>query len=1151
MKKIFTFIVLFALIVSMLTPLTAEAEDDIEYVGGDVRISIECPSTAVLESNGIRFLPVDLSAEFGNVYFTATGLDSSGYKMLLNGKEICSLSSSGSAVIAPDMLDDGVNELLLSPVVGKSVYDESMVYGTYNIDDFDLTSFSLCYIDGTDIELELVKYLPVQGSAGYTTTKEKYDGKTVALGDGWNASTNLGGSTPNVPIMAGFRFDSSFGVNKTIFAIDTTLLPEGENVFRVYDTETKQYLDITKTIYVNNKAPSVEFGIGNGCTVTPLRPLKAVIGESVSGFRNAEVYVDDAKLATVRKSGEYVFPEKQLSDGNHTAYIHTRDKKGNDEYFFLFFKYSSTDVLPPVFNENGVSVSDGCTLHGVDLSRRINMYTNPMGEKNDVSLRNSFEELQDITKLGSVTTNAIGNAHPYQSFLIDVSDKTGENVVISCRAETGNGDDYTLSVFNHATSSWDVVGTSFSGEALTVKLNAEKYVKDGKVRARTGIKDISNSSDTILWQTDPQHYSTFEDLNAMYEAVMNYTAAEYQKGNIAYSICTGDVVDQAGTKAQAEKEYTFASGMQKIIDDAGVPNGVCAGNHDVLHKEYNYEYFHKYFPSSRYSSNEWYGGSLNNNECHFDLITVGGYDLLILYFGYGKNADADSIAWANAVLKAYPDRNAIIATHEYIDQNGKQLSDNAVKMWNEIVCPNENVKMVICGHSEGVCDQWREVEGTDRKVLEILHDYQFAEMNEGAKHVVNGMTCDGEAFLRLMTFNEAGQLIMKTYSPVYDLDAYYAPYHEDYVYDVGFSYEGRSITTKEFYAGVECEADEKCKAFFASSDDGKLSSLALKDFAYIPYVTDGEKIEYITDPEYVTEKWYAGIESTLERGSDNGQPDAEVYIDLLPESASSLHRSSGMNDYDALVNDDGSLTLTGTGTGFNWITLRNDVARTDITEHPYLFFSVDTDRVSKWGIHIITSKTQYQFSRDLYGRFGYKDYAVPSDIWGPWHGYIDFSSLLAKGESVIGVYLTAATPGSGVTFRYLFFGDTRGKRVDFVSGDIVKTVYAADTVEDPGEPYMAGKTFDGWYDGNGNKISFPYKPDSDITLNAKYTDRVSKKSKCEYYDTETEMKETLYNEESSPEEKENGLSPLVFVIIGVVVVAAASAAVLIAAKKKK
>lgn len=1153
MKRYFSLILILSLLVSLALPFGADAADDIEYVGGEVRISAECPQTAVLEANGIRFSTVDLSSEFGSAHFTATGLDGAGYRILLNGNEIGALSSEGSVVIDPKLLVDGTNEITLSPVIGKGVYDKSKVYGTYNVDDFDLQTFSLRYVDGTSLDLELVKYMPIQNAAGYTEVTSKYDGKKVVLGDGWNSSNNLGGTTPDVPIMAGFRFDGSFGAGKTIFAVDTTLLPEGENVLRVFDTEKNEYLDTTVTIFVNNEAPKAEFSIANGGTVTPLRPLTVTLGDSVSGFKSAEVYLDDSKLATVRKTGVFDFSEKTMSDGNHTAYVITHDKKGNKEYFFLFFKYRSADAFSPEFTENGVSVPEGYTLSYVDISNNVNMFTNPMGEDNDAKLRNSLEELRDIRKLGEIKTTAIGDAAPYQAFLVDVSDKKGENVVISCSAETGDGNDWILSVWNASSSAWDTVGSAYCGETLTVKIPAYKYVNDGKVRARIGIKNVGNGSDTILWQTDPQHYSTFEDINFLYEAVMKYTAEEYAKGNIAYSICTGDVVDQAGTKAQAEKEYTFASAMQKIIDDAGVPNGVCAGNHDVLHTNYDYQYFHKYFPAKRYNANEWFGGSLNNYECHFDLITVGGYDLLVLYFGYGKNADEDSIAWANAVLRAYPDRNAIVATHEYIDQNGTQLSDKAKKMWRDVVCPNENVKMVICGHSEGVCDQWREVEGTDRKVLEILHDYQFAEMNQGPKNILNGMTCDGEAFLRLMTFNEAGQLLMKTYSPEYDLDAYYAPYLEEYVYDVGFTASGRSVTTKTFFAGYECEESGNCKAVFAVSPDGVLSPLAVKDFAFVPYKTSSESHEYKIDAEIASNKWYPGIESTLDFGKAESLPDAGSVISLLPANASVLRRSSGMEDYDTVVNEDGSLTITGTGTGYNWVTIRNDVTRTDVSNHPYLFFSVDTDKSSKWGITVITNKTQYQFSRDLYERFGYKDYAIPSDIWGSWHGCIDFSDLLTEGEMVIGVYLTAATPGKSVTFNYIFFGDPNGKRIDFVSGDTVKTVFASSSVDEPTAPYEAGMVFDGWYDKDGNKIAFPYGVSSDTTFEAKFTERVDNGAKCEFFDDELSMAEKLVKEEdeSSKAEKENGgISPVVFIVIGVAVIAICAAVFVIVKKKK-
>ena len=51
-----------------------------------------------------------------------------------------------------------------------------------------------------------------------------------------------------------------------------------------------------------------------------------------------------------------------------------------------------------------------------------------------------------------------------------------------------------------------------------------------------------------------------------------------------------------------------------------------------------------------------------------------------------------------------------------------------------------------------------------RSVWEILADYQFYEDGSEPKHVLNGCSCDGEGFVRLVSF-DGSSMTQKTYSP--------------------------------------------------------------------------------------------------------------------------------------------------------------------------------------------------------------------------------------------------------------------------------------------------------------------------------------------------------------------------------------------------
>ena len=170
-----------------------------------------------------------------------------------------------------------------------------------------------------------------------------------------------------------------------------------------------------------------------------------------------------------------------------------------------------------------------------------------------------------------------------------------------------------------------------------------------------------------------------------------------------------------------------------------MPNGLVSGNHDVgtlnatdytnTKPNADYSRFWETFPASRYENTRWYGGSFNNNASHYDLITIGNVDFIVMFLGYGVEATDETIVWANQVLKTYSHRTAIVATHQYLDALDANYQNRGKLIFDKIVDPNPNVKMVVCGHDDGSVT--REVKASDgRTVYELLADYQFVEAED-------------------------------------------------------------------------------------------------------------------------------------------------------------------------------------------------------------------------------------------------------------------------------------------------------------------------------------------------------------------------------------------------------------------------------------
>lgn len=290
---------------------------------------------------------------------------------------------------------------------------------------------------------------------------------------------------------------------------------------------------------------------------------------------------------------------------------------------------------------------------------------------------------------------------------------------------------------------------------------------------------------TIVVLPDTQGYTGASTYEATMGAQTQWIVDSRASLNTKFVIQVGDLVESWPNVNHWER----ASRYMKILDDAGVPNSVLPGNHDMSITTGESSTFDTYFPPSRYSGAAWnsasvsYGGYLGQNlfgpdeidrrnKDNFSLLTVGGVDLLILNLEF--ESPGYSMRWAQKVLDAYPDRKVILATHGFISTAGTRSTSvvrtdvtptSAVTLWNEFVTRNCSIFMVVNGHwHDGDIGEARRTDANDcgKPVHQILSDYQSR---------ANG----GNGWLRYYTFNPAaGTVDAYTYSPTlaqYETDA--------------------------------------------------------------------------------------------------------------------------------------------------------------------------------------------------------------------------------------------------------------------------------------------------------------------------------------------------------------------------------------------
>lgn len=245
----------------------------------------------------------------------------------------------------------------------------------------------------------------------------------------------------------------------------------------------------------------------------------------------------------------------------------------------------------------------------------------------------------------------------------------------------------------------------------------------------------------------------------------------------------------------------------KTLDDAHIPYGIVAGNHDVAYDVGNYEEFWKYFGRERYIKQPTFGGDLNNNRDHYDLVSVKGNDFVIVYLGWV--IDQKTFDWANSVLKKYADRNAIIATHEYLKPS-KAYYGQGRGIYEQLVEPNLNVFMVLGGHNPGVAYNIKKI--GDRKVLELLSDYQNGP--EG-----------GQGYMRFLQFDlQNKQLFVNTYSPYLNKYNFFKPDEDEFVLPLNLKPIEKQVATD--YIGIYSRTNELI---------GKASKVPSGSTATVPY----------------------------------------------------------------------------------------------------------------------------------------------------------------------------------------------------------------------------------------------------------------------------------------------------------------------------
>lgn len=324
------------------------------------------------------------------------------------------------------------------------------------------------------------------------------------------------------------------------------------------------------------------------------------------------------------------------------------------------------------------------------------------------------------------------------------------------------------------------------------KLDVQKYLAYEDISSNKNTATLCSEGwyklENIEYDYTMIHYADTQNLigygqEDIYYETMNWVANNKDKMNIVYLSHLGDV-----TQNNTMKEWEIAKNGFSMIQGK-VPYNISLGNHDYPSPSHGVgAEFRDETNFKTYFTYDWYmngytdaslGGAFeeNNPVNVYKCIKVGDIEYIMFALEFGPRDEV--LEWVSEVLKANPNKKAMISTHSYFTRDGKLSTfdvqkyggdfkdgNEGVAIWNKLVRKNKNIVLVNCGHVMGTRSQ------------------QNVRKNQAGGNVVEIMADpssiarfpDDNGLLMIYAFTNEGTMHTYYYSPYKDM--YYGTINE-------------------------------------------------------------------------------------------------------------------------------------------------------------------------------------------------------------------------------------------------------------------------------------------------------------------------------------------------------------------------------------
>ena len=251
-------------------------------------------------------------------------------------------------------------------------------------------------------------------------------------------------------------------------------------------------------------------------------------------------------------------------------------------------------------------------------------------------------------------------------------------------------------------------------------------------------------------------------------AIQSYTdwiIANKDKRKISAVFHTGDITD--GQRNSSEVEWNafwdpLVGPMKELRKQ--VPLILTPGNHDYARDSYTRDLtkFNDYFPYSEIEKLSYFKGAFEEGQSQNTYYYIDGIDTKYLIFSLDFGPERDVMEWVCDVMESHPDYKVIVVTHGFLDAAGELYKDghrnnpdyyykgskdvkplSPETMWEDYLCKQENLFMILCGHSATEDLGYKELKGDNgNTVMSFRIDPSYIVASHGIDSVLALFTID-------------------------------------------------------------------------------------------------------------------------------------------------------------------------------------------------------------------------------------------------------------------------------------------------------------------------------------------------------------------------------------------------------------------------